>query len=295
MEDICQQLIELIAQDPGNRQIPQLARVEPLVSALQALSRSQRVMLVSGFYIGRAQAWETDGPLGALILADALSRTGADVVILTDEGAIPVFDSGRRLLDIPIELIGLPAGRCPDTASLLDCYQPDILVAIERTGRGNDGRYYNASGYDVSAHVAHLDDLFVEAMERQITTVAVGDGGNELGFGTLIAEAQSLLGSASHIACATPCHHLIPCGVSNWGGYALAALYALQQGSSCLTEEQTLRSLLGAIVQAGAIDGVAGLPVETVDGLPLSIETGIFRDVMKAVEIFRGSRPQSAD
>ncbi len=295
MEDICQQLLALIAQDPGKRLIPKLARVEPLLSALDALAQAERVMLVSGFYIGRAQAWETDGPLGTLILADALSRAGAEVTVLTDEGALPVFSSGSRLLEKPVELLGLPAGSRPDAISLIDRYQPDVVVAIERTGRSSDGRYYNASGFDVTEHVAHLDDLFIEAMKRKVITIAVGDGGNELGFGALLTEAQDLLGDASHIACTTPCHHLIPCGVSNWGGYALAALYALRQGSPCLTDELTLQAMLSAIVQAGAIDGVAGLPVETVDGLPLTVETGVFRGVMGTVDAFRRSKTQSAD
>lgn len=280
MEEICRELASLLTYDPGERRIPMLSSAAPLFAAATALATAKRVSLISGFYIGKAEAWETDGPLGTLILAEILERAGVIVTIFTDDGCLPIFESGRRLLKLATEIVGFPPGREVDAPAILADYEPDVLVAIERTGRAADGRYYNASGFDISQFVAHFDNLFLLAKTVRLPTVAVGDGGNELGFGAKVQEAQLLLGSASPIACVTAADYLVPCGVSNWGAYALAALYSRQSGSSCLCDEQSLEALLQEMVDAGAIDGVVMQRVPTVDGLPLQEEKGMFSRVM---------------
>lgn len=280
MEKICRELANLLTYDPGERRIPMLSSAAPLLAAATELARAKRVSLISGFYIREAEAWETDGPLGTLVLAEILERTGVTVTIFTDEGCLPIFESGGRLLKLEARIVGFPPGREVDAQAILVNYQPDVLVAIERTGRAADGGYYNASGFDISEYVAHFDNLFLLAKEVHLPTIAVGDGGNELGFGAKVREAQLLLGSASPIACVTAADHLVPCGVSNWGAYALAALYSRQSGSSCLCDVQSLEALLQEIVDAGAIDGVAMQRVATVDGLPLQEEKDMFSRVM---------------
>ena len=57
-----------------------------------------------------------------------------------------------------------------------------------------------------------------------MTTIGIGDGGNEIGMGKLPAGliAQHVPNGAQ-IACVTSCDHLVVAGVSNWGAYGLAA------------------------------------------------------------------------
>lgn len=282
MEEICRELADLLRHDPGHRRIPSLSSAAALLAAAALLSGARKTMIISGFYIGRAGAWETDGPLGALVLADALEQSGAEVVLLTDAGCLPIFESGHRLLGLGAQLIGLPPGVEPDAAELLAAHRPDLLLAIERSGRAADGRYYNASGFDISQHVAHLDNLFLAARAQGVPTLAVGDGGNELGFGARVNEAKALLGSAGDIACVTAADHLVPCGVSNWGAYALAALVVRQRGSGSSCDESALVELLQSLVAAGAIDGVDLRSAATVDGLPLEEEISMFARLMAA-------------
>jgi hypothetical protein len=54
--------------------------------------------------------------------------------------------------------------------------------------------------------------------------VGIGDGGNEVGCGKVYnAILASTVPNAAKIANVVPADYLIVCGVSNWGGVALAA------------------------------------------------------------------------
>lgn len=275
MQNSYQEMTKLLAFDPGRRRIPILANPVALAGAAKALAQARRVVLLSGFYIGRAAAWETDGPLGTLVLAATLSHVNIEPIIFTDTGALDIFAAGMEALSLKTPLLGFAAGTAPPSECLLQ-QQPDAVVAIERSGRAVDGKYYNAGGMDVAEHVAHFDPLFADADAKGISTIAVGDGGNEIGFGAILSEVQQLLGPTQHIACVTPAKYLIACGVSNWGGYALAALTAWLQRRQLPIDPDTLANVLTRLVAAGAIDGVSGQRTASVDGLPLDIELAMF-------------------
>lgn len=61
----------LIAQDPGGRNIFGLLIADQLRLAAQSLRLAKRVGIVSGFYVPAAAAGETDGPPGAKLLGQA--------------------------------------------------------------------------------------------------------------------------------------------------------------------------------------------------------------------------------
>jgi hypothetical protein len=73
------------------------------------------------------------------------------------------------------------------------------------------------------------------------------------------------------VACRVPTQHLIVCGVSNWGAYALAAGVALLRGrplDASLFHSAREQEILEVMVEEGPlVDGVAGKPTPTVDGL----------------------------
>jgi hypothetical protein len=73
------------------------------------------------------------------------------------------------------------------------------------------------------------------------------------------------------VACRVPVDHLIVCGISNWGGYALAAGIRLLRGAapaSRLFDPGRERELLEVMVEQGPlVDGVTGQLAVSVDGL----------------------------
>jgi hypothetical protein len=143
-------------------------------------------------------------------------------------------------------------------------------------------------GQDIGSYTAPLDVLFIAGPWE---TIAVGDGGNEIGMGSI---PRSLI--AQHvdhgetIACVTPAQHLIVAGVSNWGAYALlGALAALREDwrarlVSCL-DEALDKAILQATVDHGpAVDGVSRLRTMTVDNLDIAVHHGKLREIRAVVE-----------
>ncbi len=161
--------------------------------------------------------------------------------------------------DVPLDVVPL-GGAVDDTIALWRRLGVTHALSIERCGRSADGAPRNMRGEDISAFTTPLDDLFLAGPWQRI---AIGDGGNEIGMGSLPA---ALIGAhVAHgetIACATPADHLIVAGVSNWGAYALIGALAVIRDDwratliDCLDAERD-GAILRAMVNDGpAVDGV---------------------------------------
>jgi hypothetical protein len=108
-----------------------------------------------------------------------------------------------------------------------------------------------------------------------ITTIGIGDGGNEIGMGCLKWDniANRLWGEvAARIPCRVATTWNIVAGISNWGGYALAAAVLALSGRTEVMEPWTcqreLEVLEQFVMEGPAVDGITRRPEATVDGLP---------------------------
>ena len=265
-----------------------------LWSAASALAnaRSGSVGLITGFYVpqGTPPAAETDGPVGAALLAKALAAVGIRCRVATDEpcrGACAAALAAAGARDVVIDVVAIGAPLAP----LIETWRDDGIthaISIERCGRSVDGAPRNMRGQDIGSYTAPLDDLFLAGPWE---TIAVGDGGNEIGMGaiprTLIAQHVD---HGETIACVTPARHLIVAGVSNWGAYALiGALAALREDwrltlLACL-DETLDRAVLEAMIEHGpAVDGVSRLPTLTVDNFDIATHHRVLRMIRSLVE-----------
>jgi D-glutamate cyclase len=257
-----------------------------------ASAPSARVGMITGFYVPRGSppAAETDGPVGVALLAKGFEGIGIRCRVATDEpcrGACAAALAGAGCLDVPVDAVAV--GR--PLAPLIETWRDAGIthaISIERCGRSADGAPRNMRGEDIGSYTAPLDDLFSAGSWQ---TIAVGDGGNEIGMGAL---SRSLIGRhVAHgetIACVTPAQHLIVAGVSNWGAYALlGALAALRSEwraplLACLDEGLDRRVLETVIAQGPAVDGVSLLPTPTVDNLDLATHHRVLRTIRMLVE-----------
>jgi hypothetical protein len=261
-----------------------------LWSAASALATAPalRIGLITGFYIplGSPPAAETDGPVGTALLAKGLEQVGISCRLATDEpcrGACAAALAGAKVTGVPVDTA--------DVAALIETWRRAGIthaISIERCGRSADGAPRNMRGLDISSYTAPLDELFTAGPWE---TIAVGDGGNEIGMGSLPREliAQHV-DHGDAIACVTPARHLIVAGVSNWGAYALlGALAALREDwherlLACL-DETLDRAVLEATVECGpAVDGVSRSHSMTVDNLEISIHHDKLRAIRALVE-----------
>mmetsp|Transcript_26556 Transcript_26556/g.103413 ORF Transcript_26556/g.103413 Transcript_26556/m.103413 type:complete len:155 (-) Transcript_26556:67-531(-) len=132
-------------------------------------------------------------------------------------------------------------------------------------------------GIDISLTTGRIDLLFDHEERRSSgvdrCVIAIGDGGNELGMGNVRELVNRDVPKGRLIACLSPCDHLISAGVSNWGGYALAASLAiLRRDAACLWSWQDDCWLMADLLAAGAVDGVSGMVTgDFVDGISSSV------------------------
>lgn len=221
------------------------------------------VAIATGFPIPPSNRPETDGPPGAAVFARAVDRLGGQPVFVVDERTEPVVDALAGVLGVDAAV-----ERPPSTpGGLLDHLDPAAVVAIETPGRSADGTYRTMTGEDITPLVTPVDDLVAEAADRGVSTIGVGDGGNEVGMGAIRSAVGTHIESGETIASTTETGSLVVAGVSNWGAYGLnAALAARTDRSLCHTPAVEGR-LLEVAVGAGAVDGVTGRSTPSVDGI----------------------------
>ena len=266
----------LIARDPGGRNVFGLVVADQLRLAAQSLRLGRRVAIVSGFYIPSARAGETDGPPGAKAIGDALALLGLDVDYVTDAVNAPIFEAmGIRPTVLAVDPNRVrPSGESGPVVraidAYLDAYEPTHLVAIERVGRAQDGRYRNMQGVDISDTTEPLDELFLQATRRGISTIGIGDGGNEIGMGNVFAETMQDIPYGPVIACTVPTDFCVVAGVSNWGGYGLVGALSVLGDQDLLPSALDVEQDIRRAVAGGAVDGVTHRRDPTVDGLDLA-------------------------
>nr|WP_010133154.1 glutamate cyclase domain-containing protein [Microbulbifer agarilyticus] len=237
-----------------------------LRDSVQALLRnSGRVAIVSGFPVG--ERFETDGPAGAIALANGLQRLGAEVALVGAEryakalrAALPAaIANGEQLADC---VVPIDKGQCEaQLRTFVSDFQPTLVIFIEVPGVGRDGTHRNMRFEDISAQTLTWELLLQQVI---CPTLAIGDGGNELGMGLVATHLQQL-----PVACASAStDHLVLADVSNWGAYTLLALASACVGRPLLTGFE-LATCLNALVDAGFVDGVTQCAAATEDGLPL--------------------------
>lgn len=265
-----QHLETLSRHDPGGRGLAERVSAGRLLPAAESLSASRRVLIVSGFCIRAALIGETDGPPGALSLADALRQVGTHVHLLSDRYSAGLLEAGMAASDRAHPLTLLPDDPAAAEAlidELAAAFAPSHVIAIERPGGAADGHRYSMRGEILDDVAPATDRLLAPPWPRHYTTLAIGDGGNEVGLGSLRAELSAHVLHGEKIFCTTAADHVIAAGISNWGGYALAAALSLLHGRLLIRTPEQERALLAAMVEAGAVDGCTRERALSVDGL----------------------------
>jgi len=267
---------DLLAFDPGRRGIGGFFVKGGAAAAARALQRARRVLLTTGFTVGDGLP-ETDGPPGTASLGRALRQLDAEVTYVTDASVVPLIEAALRAVGEPApHITTFPSDGDAASAArrLLKEHAPTHLVSIERPGRTASGDYLNARGLTVRPWNAPIDALFLGA-PRRVTTVGVGDGGNEIGMGNVRARIGRAGALARTIASVVKVDHLVVAGTSNWGAYGIVAELSALTGRPLLHSADEERKMVQACVDAGAVDGLTRRPEPTVDGLPLEAHVGM--------------------
>ena len=108
-------------------------------------------------------------------------------------------------------------------------------------------------------------------------TIAVGDGGNEIGMGKVIRAIRDL----NIVPAVTGCDELIVSDVSNWGAYAIISFLSVWHGSDLLKEIDP-PEILKYISELGSLDGVTRINRLTEDSLSPSEGESVLRELREA-------------
>ena len=261
----------LLALDPGRRGIAAFFQPGGALRAARALTGARSVLIVTGFIVADGMP-ETDGPPGAAVLGRALRQLGARVRYTTDAATLPTLFAALKSLGEPADAFAYPDG-ARAAGEVLARERPTHLVSIERPGRGRGGDYLNARGASVAEWNRPLDEMFLR--RGRAVTLAVGDGGNEIGMGNVRRALLREGALMARIASVVRVDHLVVAGVSNWGAYGIVAQLGRLTGRPLLHTAADEGRLIEACVDAGAVDGITRRHERTVDGLPADTHAAI--------------------
>ena len=277
--EIASEIVKVVAGNKGDRSASLLCRPEYIQSAAKLADGMSKVAVISGFYIVSAQAPETDGPNGAVILARAFYEAGREAEIWTDSSCFEIIRVCAKAAGFPEQFV-----KIHDKAIFTQEYMPDGIIFIERPGRAEDGRYYNFKQQDISKMIAPLDGYANLARTLNIPTIGIGDGGNEAGMGCFREALSVRLHDYSKCLSVISADVSIPVDVSNWGAYALTAAL------SCIWEEwrghrdMDEANMLQALSEHGAVDGITFMSTASVDGFGMEVHEKVIAELYKIWE-----------
>ncbi len=226
------------------------------------------VLIGTGFPV--VETFETDGPVGAIAFYQTLEKLGATPILVCGRPISQALAEKFRVYEIHV---GDHDRREYEARHALTAFRPDAVISIERPGQAADGGYYNMRGESISEHTACFDNFMNLS---QCPTIAIGDGGNEIGMGKVADALQDL----NIVPSTTTCDELIVADVSNWGAYGIISFLSVWQGSDLLGEIEPLE-ILTYISELGSVDGVTRVNQLTEDGLDASEGESVLRELRR--------------
>ena len=306
--DVINKLQVLVSKDLNNRGVSKLVVAGDLLKSCLYLSQADSVAIVSEFPCNYEfeVPYETDGIPGVFAVAKVLLHLGKKVTLLHSGDAmggilrkcLSSFDWSKE----GIELQSLASVEAMTACNQGSEYLFDCLVTIEHSGPAKDGKYYTMKGHDISELCMKINTE-VNGKLVYKKTISVGDGGNEWGMGKVNEKVIKYVDKGELIGSADSADFLISAGVSNWGGYAIAAgllaarnccihrryamygvghqFWVLDKNVLFSKEEQ--HELLSIMAGLGIRDGMSKELGLCVDGLDISVHEKVIDEISDIV------------
>ena len=244
-------------------------------AAVAVLDNPGTAIIATGFYIRSAGYIETDGPPGAIAIGRALNRLGYRVVYVTDKHGMAALEAIADPSSIVYEFPILDSQASNILASnICNKFDPSIMIAVERCGINELGKYSNMHGQDITQYTAKIDCLF----QNNITSIGIGDGGNEIGMGNLYSQVKEN-SKLVRFPTTVEVDELIIASVSNWGAYGLIAAISSIKDQNLLVSVEEEMEIINVLVGLGVVDGMSGKPESFVDGFDLDSNSKILQNL----------------
>lgn len=257
------------------------------------------VYILTGFILRPHKCPETDGIVGAILLARALVRAydAKPLIICPAENVVAVkncaplvglhlYESVEEVLAMPESFGVIPFTKKKEEAQaqvkqLFQSGMPKVVISTEAPGANEKGEYHNALGINMTELEAKMDVLFDAARERKIPTFAVGDLGNEIGMGAIADHITRYIPYAGKGNCKCGCKggllartaadYLITATVSDWGVYALISAVAYLKGDIGIMHDADMEErVLRECARSGMVD-MTGSLLPGIDGFDVKM------------------------
>jgi hypothetical protein len=245
-------------------------------SGLLALPDAARIAIVTGMAFEHFPRGEIDGPIGSVVLAHALTCLGKRAEVLVGEPIVPVVTALRERIGGTFAIVDTTCFTEVAMTAQSDDY--DAAVTIEKLGKNRMGVRHSILGTPFPPETPDMDEFITALTAAGKLTIGIGDGGNEIGFGSIFERARALTPRGA--ACGCPCADgivtatgtrlLLPANVSNFGAYAIVAgLAILSRKAWLLPAGESVVGLIQTAVAQGCLEGGTARPwVVADDGIP---------------------------
>jgi hypothetical protein len=271
---LSQQIEQLLTERNlrGMQQVQQQLRPGYILRAARLfnLPAGSTVLIGTGFPV--LDTFETDGPVGAIALYQAAQALKLNPYLVCGRPLFALLTQHYQCAELAVNQ---RASQQQQAMALLARLQPALVLSIERPGLSAAGTYVNMRGEDISARCASFDDLLNLA---PCPTLAIGDGGNEIGMGNV----QAALAGLNITPSITECDELVVADVSNWAAWGIIAMLSVLRGHDLLAGANLL-SLLEFLTANGCIDGVTRQSTLTEDGLPYQAGEALIRRLQQLI------------
>ncbi|GGD51479.1 DUF4392 domain-containing protein [Lacimicrobium alkaliphilum] len=242
-----------------------------LLRSAQLIANNSGTMIIgTGFPV--THTFETDGPVGAIALYQALERLEYQPYIACGKPLFGAIREDFRAIELSVN--ALEQARS-ETRQVLARLKPSLVLSIERPGLAENGRYHNMRGEDISERCACFDYFLIDA---PCPTIGIGDGGNEIGMGNVFSALQKL----DIVPARTECDELILADVSNWAAYGILALLGQIKQVDLLSTIKPL-DILQYLSDKGSVDGVTRENTLTEDSLCFSAGEALIRQIQDII------------
>lgn len=263
-----------------------------MLKQLEGMKPDDVVLIGTGFLIDPYHKPETDGVIGAALLARALEYVfHVTPVIVSEQESMETLSWTCTTAELNITNDLAAARKNKNTVCLMPFSldyneakkQADellmktnckLMISIEHGGANEFGVYHSALGGNINHKVAKLDYLFTEVSRRGGFTVGIGDLGNELGLGNAQKEIQPLVpfGLECKCGCGGGTITSVPSDAPIIGMSSEIAIYGLLAALEEITDLNNIlcspelqRRVLEQAVLHGAVDGQDGRASATID------------------------------
>jgi hypothetical protein len=275
------------------------------LTALYRFGKAESVAILTGFKVpvqganarlGYVGIQETDGPLGVAFMALGCLQTKKPVSVICDKETLPMVeaclrelageDAVRAVRFLIYEAQGEGAQAAANAiATALGESRTDLLIPIEVAGRNSHGVARNIGGIDIT-HLNPDYDTLVQTLAHQMDVIAIGNIGNEAGFGGSVTGVPKAF-NGKDIQAATAADYVVPATVSNWGGYLMYVGLMRLAGKSKtdMPSVEKHDDAVRAMFAAGAVDGFTrnadeaffdGKQRTGVDGMSINVNRGVY-------------------